>query len=57
MESRYKLIGKTCSKWKGVLRKAKAQRSSGQTEDDVNLMAKLIYKSETNDKACIPIAT
>ncbi|CAN1751211.1 hypothetical protein LINPERHAP1_LOCUS4261, partial [Linum perenne] len=51
MESRYKLIGKTCSKWKGVLRKANSQRSSGQTEDDVNMMAKLIYKSETNDKA------
>ncbi|CAN1139716.1 Glutathione S-transferase T3, partial [Linum perenne] len=51
IESRYKAVGRTCSKWKGSLRKANAQRSSGQTEDDVNKMAKLIYKSETNDKA------
>ncbi|CAN1750131.1 Glutathione S-transferase T3 [Linum perenne] len=51
LESRFKLIGMTCSKWKGVLRKADAQRSSGETESDVNMMAKLIYKSDMNDKA------
>ncbi|CAN1325137.1 Glutathione S-transferase T3 [Linum perenne] len=51
LESRFKLIGMTCSKWKGVLRKADAQRSSGQTESDVNMMAKLIYKLDMNDKA------
>ncbi|CAN0876176.1 Glutathione S-transferase T3 [Linum grandiflorum] len=60
MEGRFKAIGKTCSAWKGALRKANEQRSSGQTEDDVMYMEKAIYMSDMKDKAfefehCWPI--
>ncbi|CAN0873513.1 hypothetical protein LINGRAHAP2_LOCUS10397 [Linum grandiflorum] len=60
MKGRFKVIGKTCSAWKGALRKANEQRSSGQTEDDMMYMAKAIYKSDMKDKAfefehCWPI--
>ncbi|CAN0826528.1 Glutathione S-transferase T3 [Linum grandiflorum] len=46
MESRMGAIKKSCSSWKGILRKAQNLKTSGQTEDDVIEVAKELYIQE-----------
>ncbi|CAN1789416.1 Glutathione S-transferase T3 [Linum perenne] len=46
MESRMRTISKSCSAWKGALRKATSRQGSGTTQSDVEYAARRIFMEE-----------